>query len=173
MKIQLLLFLTTIIVQVFCKNCTFEFEKNEKECAAAFKYTPEKVYLYYNKGYPPKQENDFNLFVECLWHRWKFLDQKGNIKYSSIKSTHNDYLHVTGICNYGLMPESEYTRLFREAVDQCEREAQADYRAETSRLCIAKRYKERLPKVQEIKEDEEKGEEGDEREGEKEDEEEE
>ncbi|KAF5286433.1 hypothetical protein FQR65_LT12614 [Abscondita terminalis] len=140
-------FLTTILRVI--NGCVFEFGKNEKECAMALKYTAEKVLKYYNKGYPEEEENNFSLFVECVWHRWKFLDQKGNIKYNAIKNTHNKYFHVTGICDDVPLSTAERAKLFKEAVDQCEREARADYRAETARACIARHYKRRLPIIEE------------------------
>ncbi|KAF5277874.1 hypothetical protein FQA39_LY06026 [Lamprigera yunnana] len=122
-------------------SCAFILDENGKECADPHKFTSDQILRFYHSGYSSTEAPIINLFVECLWKKWGFLDNNGNIKYDNIKNTDISVFFITGVCeDTHLSPKS----VFVAAVEDCRINAPVHVRAETIRSCISQRYKEFL-----------------------------
>ena len=132
-----------IIVGVW-SICAFTPDDATKKCAEPQRYSSDVIFRHYYSGYSTEESPSFHKFVDCVWKEWGFMDNNFVINYNAIKSTKIQPLLITGICDD--IPKERTENPFVSAVEECQRGAPADVRAETIRHCIAEHYKANLKK---------------------------
>ncbi|KAF5304554.1 hypothetical protein FQA39_LY09605 [Lamprigera yunnana] len=123
-------------------SCQYVLDKAGEECAKPYGFTSPQVFDFFFRGYTSKEAPSVNLFVECLWKKWGFLNDNGVINYRNIKKTNISAFQITGECLDVF--HGPPGNAFNDAVEDCRMNAPADIRAETIRSCITTRYREFL-----------------------------
>lgn len=119
--------------------CFFKFDDASRECAQPYGYDSKQVLKHYIQGYSSEEAPNFNLFVECVWKKWGYLNSDSSINYDAIKSKKIDLFTSFAICDDIKGINSE--QAFVNAVDNCKNGAPSHVRAETIRYCITEHFR--------------------------------